>query len=109
MLGAMGRPRWTAGDLAGATPEVVAAARWELYVHRVWPAAAADQLAGPDKPLKEAEQQRARREARTALNGLRRLLTLADEPDEPTLPELPDVPTTADIEDLIRSIAEVVH
>lgn len=82
MTGAGGRPRWSAGELAQASPEVVGAARWELYVDRVWPAEAAESLNGPDKPPSEGERARLRRQGREGLNVLRRQLLLVDEPDE---------------------------
>ena len=105
MLGAMGRPRWTAGEIAAAPPEVIAAARWELYAHRLWPAAAADSLAGPDKPLKPDDQVRQRVAARRALNTLRRALTLVDEPDDG--PALPDVEQVG-VEELLAEIRATV-
>lgn len=104
MAGAMGRPRWSAGELATARPDVVAAARWELYVHRIWPAKAAESLAGPDEPPKKDVAARMRRDARTALNNLRRILTLVDEPDAADLPQLGDDATEADVEALLRDI-----
>lgn len=100
----MGRPRWSAGELAMARPEVIAAARWELYVHRIWPAKAAERLAGPDEPPKKEQAYRMRREARTALASLRRQLTLVDEPDEPELSALADDATPVDVAALVREI-----
>ena len=78
MLGAMGRPRWTQAELAAASPEVVAAARWELFAHRIWPAETAAVLAGPDDP-KPDEIKRMRFQSRQELRRLRTLLLPADE------------------------------
>lgn len=79
MTGAMGRPRWSHPDLAGASTEVVAAARWELYVHRIWPAAYAADLAGPDEPPKAATLRARRRQGRLELAALRKSLFPPDE------------------------------
>lgn len=84
MLGGMGRPRWSRAELAAATSEVVEAARWELFVHRLWPAKLAAELAGPDRPLTEGEIGTERRKARGELRALRARIFPADEIEEAT-------------------------
>jgi hypothetical protein len=89
MAGAMGRPRWSRSELAAASPEVVAAARWELFATRLWvmgrsSGSAAEQeavIAQPDEPNKNQLAQ-ARRAATNELGRLRRLLLPPDEPAE---------------------------
>jgi hypothetical protein len=78
MLGAMGRPRWTQAELATASTEVVAAARWELFAHRMWPAETAAYLAQPDDPTPD-QVKRLKFQGRTELRRLRALLLPADE------------------------------
>lgn len=71
MLGAMGRPRWSAAELAAATPEVLAAARWELFASRIWPAGLEAELARPDDP--KAEKQWVKNERSLARVRVRQL------------------------------------
>jgi hypothetical protein len=78
MLGAMGRPRWTQPELASAAPEVVAAARWELFAYRLWPAETAAILASPDDPT-PSQVKHMKLQSRMELARLRALLLPADE------------------------------
>lgn len=78
MLGAMGRPRWSRTELAAAAPDVVAAARWELFAFRLWPAETAALLASPDDQTPD-QVKRMKFQSRQELKRLRVLLLPRDE------------------------------
>jgi hypothetical protein len=79
MIGVSGRPRWSAAELRDVRPDVLEAARWELFAERIWPGSEVEaSLNAPDKPT-EAYLRRERLAGRTALRAIRARLLPADE------------------------------